>query len=75
MLEVYEEKILDLLSGSKEPLQIREKDGSTFVCFEIDYFSSLVFLLRCKFSILIKLFRCKASLASQSTISFRQCGS
>uniref|UniRef100_A0A0N5AZQ2 Kinesin motor domain-containing protein n=1 Tax=Syphacia muris TaxID=451379 RepID=A0A0N5AZQ2_9BILA len=31
MLEVYEEKILDLLSSSKDPLQIREKDGATFV--------------------------------------------
>lgn len=36
MLEIYDEKVIDLLSGGKEPLPIREdQSGSVFVSFEL----------------------------------------
>jgi len=36
MLEIYDEKVLDLLSGGKEPLPIREdQSGSVFVSFDL----------------------------------------
>ncbi|KAJ1355026.1 hypothetical protein KIN20_012142 [Parelaphostrongylus tenuis] len=31
MLEIYDEKVVDLLSGSREPLQVREQGGIVFV--------------------------------------------
>ncbi|KAE9411903.1 hypothetical protein Angca_005501 [Angiostrongylus cantonensis] len=31
MLEIYDEKVVDLLSGCREPLQVREQCGSVFV--------------------------------------------
>ncbi|KAK6014916.1 kinesin motor domain protein [Ostertagia ostertagi] len=31
MLEIYDEKVHDLLSGGREPLQVREHEGSVFV--------------------------------------------
>lgn len=33
MLEIYEEKILDLLNSSRDLLQIRELKGNVFVSF------------------------------------------
>lgn len=33
MLEIYDEKILDLLSSKKNVLQVREKNGVTYVSY------------------------------------------
>lgn len=37
MLEIYDEKVHDLLSPSREPLQVREQGGAVFVCFTFSY--------------------------------------